>query len=79
MHYVLRVLEKRKLIELPKKAEREAMIRLHYLTHIAPEAHGLELTADIDYRTLAKVVCWVNYIKHFVPATCDKDIIPSAK
>ena len=78
-HAMLRRLEKRILVDLPTEDAREAMFRHHLPPLITPESHGLELTADIDYRTLAKVVCWVNYIKHFVPATCDKDIIPSAK
>ena len=53
---MLRRLEKRILVDLPTEDAREAMFRHHLPPLITPESHGLELTADIDYRTLAKVV-----------------------
>lgn len=54
-HAMLRRLEKRILVDLPTEEAREAMFRHHLPTLITPESHGLELRAELDYKTVAKV------------------------
>ena len=59
---MLRRLEKRILVDLPTVDAREAMFKHHLPSLITPESHGLELRADVDYRTLAVVCMLCNYI-----------------
>jgi len=47
-------IKKRILVDLPTEEAREAMFQHHLPPVITPETHGLELTAEIEYRTLAK-------------------------
>lgn len=52
---MLRRLEKRILVDLPTVDAREAMFKHHLPLLITPESHGLELRAEVDYKSLAMV------------------------